>query len=67
MRGDDLICGVHNWDYRYRTGISAYNPEERLARFTAWVDDHQVWVDADEIAAWERDNPQSYNRDVRLD
>ena len=66
MNGDDLICGLHNWDYRYRTGISAYNSEERLARFTAWVEDGQVWVDADEIAAWERDNPQAYDRDAYL-
>jgi glutamate synthase domain-containing protein 2 len=66
VRGDDLICGVHNWDYRYRTGVSAYNPKERLANFTAWVEDDQVWVDADEIAAWERDNPQAYNRDEYL-
>jgi glutamate synthase domain-containing protein 2 len=66
VRGDDLICGVHNWDYRYRTGVSAYNPKERLANFTAWVEDDQVWVDADEIAAWERDNPQAYNRDDYL-
>jgi len=66
VNGDDLICGLHNWDYRYRTGISAYNSEERLARFTAWVEDGQVWVDADEIAAWERDNPQAYDRDAYL-
>jgi glutamate synthase domain-containing protein 2 len=66
VRGDDLICGVHNWDYRYRTGVSAYNPKERLANFTAWVEDDQVWVDADEIATWERDNPQAYNRDDYL-
>jgi glutamate synthase domain-containing protein 2 len=66
VRGDDLICGVHNWDYRYRTGVSAYNPKERLANFTAWVEDDQVWVDADEIATWERDNPQAYNRDEYL-
>jgi glutamate synthase domain-containing protein 2 len=66
VRGDDLICGVHNWDDRYRTGVSAYNPKERLANFTAWVEDDQVWVDADEIATWERDNPQAYNRDEYL-
>ena len=31
--GEDLICGVHSWDYRYKTGISAYNTTERLKRF----------------------------------
>jgi methylamine---glutamate N-methyltransferase subunit C len=62
VRGDDLVCGVHNWDYRYRTGVSAYNNEERLARFSAWVEEGAVWVDGDEIAAWERDNPQPFDR-----
>ena len=28
VRGEDLICGVHNWDYQFRTGVSSYNPEE---------------------------------------
>jgi glutamate synthase domain-containing protein 2/nitrite reductase/ring-hydroxylating ferredoxin subunit len=66
VRGDDLICGVHHWDYRYRTGVSAYNPKERLASFAAWVEDGRVWVDAGEIAAWERDNPQAYDREAYL-
>ncbi len=28
--GHNLICGVHNWDYRIDTGISEYNNEEKL-------------------------------------
>ncbi|MEW8029990.1 MAG: Rieske 2Fe-2S domain-containing protein, partial [Candidatus Thiodiazotropha sp.] len=24
IEGEDLICGLHDWDYRYKTGISAY-------------------------------------------
>jgi len=62
--GHNLICGVHQWDFRYDTGISEYNPAERLRKFTAWVEDGGVFVDADEIAEWERDNPQSYDRDA---
>ncbi len=34
VRGDDLVCGVHGWDYGIRTGISSYNNDERLAKFT---------------------------------
>ncbi len=63
VRGDDIICGVHNWDYQFRTGVSSYNPEEVLHKFDSWVEDGGVWVDEDEIAAWERDNPQAYNRE----
>ena len=62
--GDDLICGVHGWDFRYETGVSAYDPNERLAKFRAWVEDDGVWVDEEEIASWAADNPQPYDRDA---
>lgn len=66
VRGDDLICGLHEWDYRIQTGISAYNNEEVLAQFKSWISDGVVYVDADEIAEWERKNPQPYDRDTYL-
>ena len=62
--GEDLICGVHQWDYRYTTGVSAYENKEALAKFTAWIEDGGVWVDVDEIAAWEKNNPQIWDRDA---
>ncbi|HHC09268.1 MAG TPA: glutamate synthase [Actinobacteria bacterium] len=64
VRGEDLVCGLHGWDYRYRTGVSAYHNDERLQRFDAWIEDGGVWVDADEIAAWAIDHPQPYDRDA---
>ena len=68
VRGDDLVCGVHNWDYRLDTGISAYNNEEILPKFTAWVDidANAVYVDEAEITAWEQKNPQPFQRDSYL-
>ena len=66
VRGKDLICGVHNWDYRLDTGVSAYNNEEALPKFKSWVDGDDILVDADEIAAWAEDNPQPYNRDAYM-
>jgi glutamate synthase domain-containing protein 2 len=62
VRGQDIICGVHDWDYQFDSGVSSYDPAERLHKFTAWVEDGGVWVDEEEIAAWERDNPQPYQR-----
>ncbi|UCF41436.1 MAG: Rieske 2Fe-2S domain-containing protein, partial [Gemmatimonadota bacterium] len=62
IQGENLICGVHQWDFRFRTGISEYNNAERLHKFSAWIEDGGVWVDADEIAEWERRNPQPYDR-----
>lgn len=66
--GHNLICGVHNWDYRFDSGVSEYNSDEALPRFTAWVDEEEdaVFVDAAEIAAWHADHPQAYNRDRYL-
>ena len=62
--GDNLICGLHGWDYRLDTGVSEYNNSETLPRFNAWVEDGQVLVDEDEIAAWARKHPQPYKRDA---
>ncbi len=62
VKGDNLICGVHHWDFRVDTGISEYDNEEALPKFSAWVEGDMVLVDEEEIAAWERDHPQAYNR-----
>ena len=61
--GDNLICGVHGWDYRLDSGISEYNNSETLHKFNAWVEDGQVWVDESEISHWVENHPQPYNRD----
>jgi nitrite reductase/ring-hydroxylating ferredoxin subunit len=62
--GDNLICGVHGWDYRFDTGVSEYNNSETLPKFNAWVEEEQVFVDEDEIAVWAQQHPQPYNRDA---
>ena len=63
---DNLICGVHNWDYRLDSGVSEYENSEVLPKFSAWLEDGAVTVDCDEIAAWAKDNPQPYDRDAYL-
>jgi len=62
VRGEDLICGVHDWDYRLATGVSAYNNDERLPKFSAWIEEGAVFADADEIGEWEREHPQPFDR-----
>ena len=64
VEGDNLICGVHGWDYRLDSGISEYKNSETLPKFNAWVEDGQVLVDEDEIAAWSSKHPQPYQRDA---
>ncbi|MEM9228002.1 MAG: glutamate synthase-related protein [Pseudomonadota bacterium] len=66
VRGRDLICGVHDWDYRLDTGVSAYANDEKLPKFEAWVEDGKVWVNADEIQAWGQKNPQPFDRESYL-
>ena len=64
IRGDNIVCGVHNWDYRFDTGVSEYDNKETLHKFSALVnkDNDTVAVDLQEIETWEIDNPQAYNR-----
>jgi glutamate synthase domain-containing protein 2/nitrite reductase/ring-hydroxylating ferredoxin subunit len=66
--GPNLVCGVHNWDYRYDTGVSEYNNGEFLHKFKTWVDlaDDAVYVDENEIVTWRIDHPQPYHRDEYL-
>lgn len=66
VRGENLICGVHNWDYRLDTGISEYNNEEALPAFKTWEENGEVLVDADEVAAWGAEHPQPFQRDEYL-
>ena len=62
--GDNLICGVHGWDYRVDTGISEYKNSETLPIFNAWIEDGQLLIDEDEIASWAQAHPQPYDRDA---
>ncbi len=47
--GNNLICGLHGWNYRYDTGVSGYNNEEVLHKFSAEIRGENVWVDEGEI------------------
>ena len=66
--GDNLICNLHNWDYRWDTGVSEYNNAEALHKFAAVIDASadSVVVDEGEIEAWAAAHPQPYNRDQYL-
>lgn len=62
VRGKNLICAVHNWDYRVDSGVSEYNNSEALPKFSSWVEKGTVKVDEDEINNWALANPQPFNR-----
>ena len=64
--GDNLICGVHGWDYRYDTGVSEYDNSEVLHKFSAVIEDDAVYVDAAEIREFHIEHPQPFKRDEYL-
>ncbi len=66
VRGKNLICGVHDWDYRLDSGVSEYANDEALPKFKSWVEGDDICVDADEINAWALENPQPFNREAYL-
>ncbi len=64
--GDNLICGVHGWDYRIDTGVSEYNNAEVLQKFKVEIKEGIVYVDEEEISDYLTENPQPFNRDSYL-
>ncbi len=63
VEGDNLICGLHFWDYRLDSGISEYSNAEQLHKFAVRVEDGGVYVDLEEIEAWEGAHPQPFKRE----
>jgi len=66
VEGDNLICGLHGWDYRVDTGVSAYDNHEVLQKFSAWIEGGTVYVNEAEVAAWAVEHPQPYDREAYL-
>jgi glutamate synthase domain-containing protein 2 len=60
--GEDLVCGVHGYDFRLDTGVSSYDPRETIHRFRAVVDGENLAIDADDLAQFLTREPQQ--RDV---
>jgi len=60
--GENLICGLHDWDYRLDTGVSEYNNPEALEKFSTKVKGGKVFVDKTEITAWANAHPQPFQR-----
>ncbi|WP_299898618.1 glutamate synthase-related protein [uncultured Aquimarina sp.] len=64
--GHNLICGVHGWDYRYDTGVSEYNNNEVLHKFSTKIEGDTLYVDEVEINSYLTQHPQPFNRDEYL-
>ncbi|MEM8796371.1 MAG: glutamate synthase-related protein [Pseudomonadota bacterium] len=66
VSGNNLICGLHYWDYRLDTGVSEYENKEALPKFTSFIEGDDILVDAGEIEDWARAHPQPFNRNAYL-
>jgi nitrite reductase/ring-hydroxylating ferredoxin subunit len=62
--GDNLLCGLHGWDYRIDTGVSAYNNAEALTKFSSVLVDDEVLVDRNEVVGYLMRHPQPFDPDV---
>lgn len=63
IEGNNLICGLHGWDYRYDTGVSEYNDAEKLHKFQEYIENDSLLVDENEIKAFQKIHPQPFNRE----
>ena len=63
IQGDKIVCGLHGSHYNYKTGINPRYITHNLQKFKAWVENDHVYVDLEEIAAWEVKHPQNIKRD----
>ena len=64
--GENLICGVHGWDYRFDTGVSEYNNQEVLYKFKTEIKEGSVFIDLDECHEFEKNNPSPFNESEYL-
>ena len=66
VEGNNLFCGVHNWDYRIDTGVSEYNNAEALHKFEATIDGDDVLIKKADVDAFAAKHPQPFQRDEYL-
>lgn len=64
--GHNLICGLHNWDYRIDSGVSEYNNSECLKKFSEVVHESAVYVDRAEIISYEEIHPPAFDEQQYL-
>ncbi len=63
IHGDNISCGLHGSTYHFKTGVNIKFIGANLQPFKAWLEDGAVWVDLEEISAWESKNPQNFKRE----
>lgn len=44
-----VVCPLHAWDFDVRSGVSDYNPKDKVATYTVKVEEGEVKIDADAV------------------
>ncbi len=63
---DNLICGLHNWDYRIDSGVSEYQNDEFLHKFEAAIYNGGVYIDLKDVEEFQELHPQPFKREEYL-
>jgi glutamate synthase domain-containing protein 2 len=50
VEGGDAICPLHGWNFDLKTGISPFNPHDRVDTYPVKVEQGGVWIDAAAVA-----------------
>ena len=51
VENGDAICPLHGWNFDLATGISPYNPKDRIATYPARIKNTHVEIDASAVPA----------------
>jgi len=51
VKDGDAVCPLHGWNFDLKTGVSPYNPSDRIETYPARLVDSRVEVDADSVPA----------------
>jgi glutamate synthase domain-containing protein 2 len=49
MDGANVICPLHGWDYDVKTGVSRWDPKEKVAVYPVRVENGSVMIDVDAV------------------
>lgn len=55
LKGSDLICPLHGWDFDVRTGISRYNTLDGVATYPVTIQNGKVFLDERDIPSEPKD------------
>jgi glutamate synthase domain-containing protein 2 len=61
----EAICHLHGWNFDLKTGVSPYNPKDRITTYPCEIRDDQVVVDAAVVAPIPEASYQDYQGEWR--